>query len=185
MVSGGDGMDNQLYIYALVFLVLIIILSNLDKILGLFPKDTASKYKLKQGLMSRAEINFYKAFCEYKKDSNLVFAKVRLADIFAPEATGKSYLASFNKISAKHVDFLVCDKDTFAPLYAIELDDKSHRSAKSMNRDEFVNNVFSQTELKLIRVQARKDYSKAYLDGLFALNLPGMQNPHFKMGEKL
>lgn len=178
-------MNNQLLIYVVIFAVVAIAFSNLDKMLKFSRKDTLSKYKLRQGLLSKAEINFYKALLDYKKDSNPVFAKIRLADIFTPEASGKGYMASFNKISAKHIDFLVCDKDTLKPIYAIELDDKSHLTEKAKKRDEFVNGVFSQTDLKIIRVQARKDYSDAYLDNLFTANLPGMQNPDFKMGEKL
>ncbi len=178
-------MDNKLYVYALIFIGLIAVLPNLEKILALFRKESVSKYKLKQAVLSRAELNFYKVFMNYKKDDSLVFCKVRLADLFSPAASGKNYLAAFNKISAKHVDFIVCDKETAKPLYGIELDDKSHQSTKVKERDKFVNEVFSQAGLRLVRVQARRDYAQVYLDGLFAMNLPGMQNPDFKMGEKL
>jgi hypothetical protein len=163
-------MDNQLLVYALIFLAIVATLSNLDRILKFFPSDKIAKYKLKQNVLSVAEIKFYKAFMEYKNDDNIVFSKVRLADIFSPAVSGKHYMAAFNKISSKHVDFLVCSKKTTKPLYAIELDDKSHQSAKVIERDDFVNKLFAQTELKLIRVQARMEYTKAYLDGLFALN---------------
>ncbi len=178
-------MDNRLHIYALILIGLIAILPNLDKILKLFAKDTVSNYKLREAVLTKAELRFYKAFKAYKNDSNPIFCKVRLADIFTPIANGKNYMPAFNKISAKHVDFIVCDRETAKPLYAIELDDKSHLSAKVMERDKFVNSVFSQTSLKLIRVQVKKEYTTAYLNGLFALHLPGMQNPDFKMGEKL
>lgn len=179
-------MNTQIYIYIGIFLVLIIIMSNLDKVMKRFPKENLSSYKLKSGLLSRAEINFYKAFMEYKKDDNPVFVKVRLADVFAPSGKGKSYVSDFNRISAKHVDFLVCDKETMKPLYAIELDDKSHLSEKVKKRDEFVDKLFTQTGLSIVRVKARKDYSEAYLDGLFGTHdLPGMQRPDFKMGEKM
>jgi hypothetical protein len=142
-------------------------MSNLDKILGLFPKDNVANYKLNPALLSRAEIVFYKALLEYRKDDNPVLVKVRLADIFSPSGKGKTYLSDFNKISAKHVDFLICDKDTMRPLYAIELDDKSHLNEKAKKRDDFVDKLFAQTGLKLVRVQARKDYSSEYLERLF------------------
>ena len=162
-------MNTQVYIYIGIFLVLIIIMSNLDKVLGLFPKENLSSYKLQPALFSKAEINFYRAFMEYKKDTNPVFAKVRLADVFSPSGKGKAYMSDFNKISAKHVDFLVCDKETMKPLYAIELDDKSHLSEKAKKRDDFVGKLFAQTGLALVRVQARKDYSDTYLDELFSV----------------
>ena len=161
-------MNTQIYIYIGFFLVLMIILSNLDKVMKHFPKENLSSYKLRPGLLSRAENNFYRAFIEYNKGDNLVFAKVRLADVFTPSGKGKSYMSDFNRISAKHVDFLVCEKESMKPLYAIELDDKSHLSEKVKKRDDFVNKLFEQTGLALVRVQARKDYSEAYFEGLFS-----------------
>ena len=160
-------MDSKYYIYILIFFALVLVMSNLDKILSRFPKENLSNYKLKPALLSRAELSFYKAFLEYKKDDTPVFAKVRLADIFVPDSKGKTYMSDFNRISAKHVDFLVCNRETMKPLYAVELDDKSHLSDKTQKRDDFVNKLFTQTGLKLVRVQARKDYSMEYLDGLF------------------
>jgi hypothetical protein len=105
---------------------------------------------------------------DFKKDDNPVYVKVRLADVFTPSGKGKSYMSDFNRISSKHVDFLVCDKATMKPIYAIELDDKSHLSEKSKKRDDFVDKLYTQTGLRLVRVQARKDYSDTYLEGLFS-----------------
>ncbi len=160
-------MNNKIYIYALIILGLLAILSNVEKILGLFFAGNPSKYKLKKDFLTAAETNFYKSFIDYKKDDNPVLIKIRLADIFSTVTTGKERMRDFNRISQKHLDFLVCDKNTLKPLYAIELDDKSHRSEKVQKRDEFVEGIYEQTGLKLIRVQARKDYTEAYLGSLF------------------
>ena len=160
-------MNSELYVYVLIFLALMLVMSNLDKILGLIPKENLSNYILRPGLLSRSETNFYKAFVEYKKDDNPVFAKVRLADIFSPSGKGKAYMSDFNRISEKHVDFLVCDRESMHPLYAIELDDISPLSEKAAKHDDFKDRLFAQAGLKLVRVQAKRDYSKEYLDGLF------------------
>lgn len=64
----------------------------------------------------------------------------------------------FGKISQKHVDFILCDPDTMNPLCGIELDDSSHISRKRQERDLFVERVFRDANLKLIRIPAKFGY---------------------------
>ena len=45
----------------------------------------------------------------------------------------------------------------------IELDDSSHQESKRQERDKFVNEVFRQAGLPLLRVKARSSYSTGEL----------------------
>jgi hypothetical protein len=60
-----------------------------------------------------------------------------------------------NKISQKHVDFLVCRNDEWMPMLAIELDD-SHNDPKNFKRDMFVNDLFASTAVPLLRLPVRE-----------------------------
>ena len=59
---------------------------------------------------------------------------------------------AFNKISQKHVDFLICRQGDWMPMLGIELDDNSHSKTAVKKRDMFVNAVFAQVGIPLLRI---------------------------------
>jgi hypothetical protein len=69
-----------------------------------------------------------------------IFGKVRVADVIAPNhgMSRSDRQKSFNKISGKHFDFLLCNKNDLYFLCAIELNDSSHSSKKRIDRDAFL-----------------------------------------------
>ena len=101
------------------------------------------------------------------KDNKVdVFAKVRLLDIFYLDEKNKNYQTIFNKISRKHVDYLICDTITAKPIVAIELDDSSHLKEHRIERDIFVNGIFDTAGLSLVRVPINERYNVEYLHSL-------------------
>ncbi|RMD61399.1 DUF2726 domain-containing protein [Candidatus Parcubacteria bacterium] len=115
-------------------------------------------YRLRDDFLSPAELSFYKTLCLTLGDRFTVQSKVRLADIFFV-AQPDRYMAHFNRISQKHVDFLVCDASTMKPILGIELDDRSHSGGRKQQRDEFVENVFRSANLPLLRFPAQRQYN--------------------------
>ena len=51
-----------------------------------------------------------------------------------------------NKIWAKHVDFLICNKN-FQPVVAIEVNGSSHLRQDRVERDELVKQIFEDAKL--------------------------------------
>ena len=120
--------------------------------------DDALPYRLTQRFLSPSELSFYKALLQVLPDEIVVSVKPRLGDIlFVPRGSACRW-ALQNKIQSKHVDFLLCSKQTMAPLVAIELDDKSHARADRIERDEFVDQAFAAAGLDVIHVKARASY---------------------------
>jgi hypothetical protein len=97
------------------------------------------------------------------KDQYFVFAKVRLADlVWMPKGTvGRQ--GHFNRIQAKHVDFVVCDRSTIRPLVCIELDDSSHGQSSRQSRDAFLEAALAAAGLPLIRIVAARSYNAVEL----------------------
>jgi very-short-patch-repair endonuclease len=89
------------------------------------------------------------------------FAQVRLAELANPTlgANPASRRQALNGVMAKSVDFVICDVLTLDPVAAIEVDDKSHLLPERQQRDAFVNAVFLEIGLPLMRVKARRVYS--------------------------
>ena len=89
------------------------------------------------------------------------FAQVRLAELVSPTlgANPASRRQALNGVMAKSVDFVICDVLTLDPVAAIEVDDRSHLLPERQQRDAFVNAVFLEIGLPLMRVKARRAYS--------------------------
>jgi hypothetical protein len=68
-------------------------------------------------------------------------------------------MSYYNRIAAKHVDYLLCDPVTMKPLVAVELDDASHNRADRKGRDELVDKVFQAAGLPLLHVTAQREYN--------------------------
>jgi hypothetical protein len=60
-------------------------------------------------------------------------------------------------IKSRHIDFLLCDRSLHV-LCGIELDDKSHDTAKAQKNDNFKNKVFEQIKLPLFRIRTTSNY---------------------------
>lgn len=128
----------------------------------------------RRDFLSKAERAFFRVLQQAVGRGGLVFAKVRLADLLTP-AGGigqQGYQAAFNRISAKHVDFVICGPEDLVPRVAIELDDASHRQATRQERDAFIDAAFHSADFPLLRIPAQRDYGiqqlraelAAYLD---------------------
>lgn len=141
-----------------IFIVLIFAAAFLEY---LKQQSDLSLYQRLDCLFTPAERSFLGVLDQAVGDSYRIFAKVRLADLFAvrPGLESNKRMQAFSKISSKHIDFVICDPANLQILAAIELDDKSHQQIKRQIRDEFVNRLFEQSGIKLGRVPAQKSYS--------------------------
>jgi hypothetical protein len=85
-----------------------------------------------------------------------------LADVIACRK-GEFKQAAFNKISAKHLDFVLVHATNSRILAAIELDDASHRAADRVARDRFVDRALASAKISLVRIPAAANYDPADL----------------------
>ena len=114
----------------------------------------------RRDFLSKGERSFYRVLQQAVGRGGLVFAKVRLADLLTPTGGigNQGWQAAFNRISAKHVDFVICGPEDVVPRLAIELDDASHRQASRQERDAFIEAACRSAGLPLLRIPAHRDY---------------------------
>lgn len=155
---------NMLKIYILVAIItalaiLVIFANAYFKIkIAKFP------YLKKEYLMSEAEKKFFFVLQEILGNDYLIFSKVRMTDLlYLPKMSNSSFYHYFNKIQAKHVDFLICDKENIKPLLAIELDDSSHLKVDRILRDKLVDKIFESASFSIIHITASASYDKENL----------------------
>lgn len=103
-------------------------------------------------LLTKREYAFFKALQPIAIKYNLMICpKVRLADLVNVPKGIKDYTKWFNYIKAKHVDFTICNTDLNVKLI-IELDDQTHERPDRQKRDDFVDRVFKQVNIKLLHI---------------------------------
>lgn len=111
-------------------------------------------YKLTKSIFSPKEGYFYRDVRPIAdKLGLLVFTKMRLADLlYIPEGTA-DFQKWFNRIKAKHIDFIFVDKEMHVKLL-VEIDDPTHNRADRKARDEEVDEMFRQQGLQVLHLRA-------------------------------
>lgn len=123
-------------------------------------------YKRRNRLMSHAEGSFFQVLeMALPEDQYRLFGKVRVEDLIVVKSglTREGRQSARNRIRSRHVDIVVVDSKTFAPVWAIELDDKSHQARDRQDRDEFMDRAFEAAGLPLIRFPAKRGYSREFI----------------------
>ena len=115
-------------------------------------------------LLTKHELEFYKELKKAADKLNLsILTKIRMADLV--EAINNDY-RGFAKIKAKHVDFALCNPENMYVLLLIELDDNSHQRQDRIERDMFIEQVYTETGYKLLRVKSTYNLEKAITEAL-------------------
>lgn len=111
--------------------------------------------------LTAAEKSFFGVITLLLGQQYLICPKVSLSDvIFIHKGTDNGMRQSlFNRISRKHLDFILLDKTTLIPVAAIELDDSSHQSVHAKQRDAVKNKALLDAGLKLIRIPVKHTYT--------------------------
>jgi len=121
---------------------------------------SAGEYYLRKSLFSPAERSFLGVVESALPQGVSLASKVRLADIFGirKDLERGDRQRALNRISSKHVDFLLLQESDGRPLIGIELDDSSHDEDDRIARDKFVDSVFASGGLPIIHFEAKRAY---------------------------
>ena len=161
----------------IIVAVIILVMAAVVAV-GLLKKPAARTkehpYRRIDALFTPAERSFFGVLNQAVGNSAAVFGKVRVADVIAPEKgmPRGDWQRAFNRISSKHFDFLLCDKENLSVLCAIELNDASHSSEKRKRRDEFLSGVCEAAGVPLIQLAAKAAYSVSEIQSLLSPHVP-------------
>lgn len=151
-------MSPTVLIAAALLLLLVVVVVRL-----VLPRGRSSlfPYARKAALFTPAERSFLGVLEQAVGNHYRIFGKVRLADVIATKRglSGSHRQSAFNRITGKHFDFLLCDKQNLSFVCAIELDDKSHDTSSRQRRDAFLAELCRKVGLPLLRVRASSSYS--------------------------
>ena len=144
-----------------IIIIFVVVLFIVALLLKNKKQTTAARYKKHKVLFTPAERSFLGVLNQAIEDNAVIFGKVRVADIIKPISglPRSKWQVLFNKISSKHFDFVVCDKNNLSVLCVIELDDKSHNSKNRQKRDAFLKSACDSADLSLIQIPAKSAYN--------------------------
>ena len=125
--------------------------------------DYKKKYIKKDYLLTQTELKFYKILKQITDEMDLVICpQVPLYEIVK-----NIEYKDFNRIASKSIDFVITEKNLKIK-FCIELDDYTHKQEKRIQRDNFVNNLFKATNIKIIRIPVQNFYDKEELKRIIA-----------------
>ena len=116
-------------------------------------------------LLTPAERSFFGVLQQAVRSDYQIFAKVRLADIVRPvrNSSRSGWQSAFNRITGKHVDFVVCDLEQLRVVGVVELDDSTHARFERGVRDSLVDGALADAGIPILRIPARQSYSPAQI----------------------
>lgn len=117
-----------------------------------------SPYIRRTMLLAPAEQRFLVRLFQAVGNEVVICPKVRLADVIEVRGDAIEWQAAWNRIAAKHIDFLLVTADDYQPLLAIELED-----ARGENRDEWLERAVTAAGMPILRIRARTDYDPGAL----------------------
>ena len=143
--------------YLIIIIILVIVISIIEYIIN-NSKNTINnyneKYKKNEYLLTKNELKFYRILKQITNKLNYsIFCQVSLYQI----VKNKSF-KDFNKIKSKSIDFVITQENCKI-LLCIELDDKTHQKQKRIERDNFLDTLFKDLEIKLLRIPVQNYYN--------------------------
>lgn len=115
-----------------------------DKKIYLLTSDGLKFYKLLKPIVNRNELN--------------LFTQVALYEIVKAKD-----IKDFNKIKSKSIDFVITDLNCKIKI-CIELDDASHLKDSRQKRDIFIETLFNDLGIKLLRIPVQSYYDLTTLE---------------------
>ena len=156
--------DNMLYVILIIIIIILIIEKIQNKqIMQNQENDNKNNikeiYEKKEYLLTPNELKFYKLLKNITNKLNMnLFTQVSLYEIIKC----KDY-KEFNRVKSKSIDFVITEKNCKIKL-CIELDDISHNNTKRIERDNFINKLFKELNIKLLRIPVQNFYNLEELE---------------------
>ncbi|MCG7490113.1 DUF2726 domain-containing protein [Vibrio sp. Of14-4] len=132
----------------MLLLILIVFVAAVILVISLFtrtkqiPIDNSQssmpvtyQYDSRASIASPEELEFYRALSVVVKGRDVIFTKVSAADLMLPRKglySGGDRQRAYNKLSRKHVDFVLCDPITLEIRTLIQLDSDKKKTSNEI-----------------------------------------------------
>lgn len=142
-----------------VLVIVVVIALIADRLIpkkkaGLKEKYDLSRYYLKNSIVTPVEKWMYNIIKDELTEEYFVAPKVGIKD-FVGVKKGNNYMKYFGHIAQRHIDFLVCKKETLSPAFGIEIDDTSHEQQNRKDRDQENDQIYNAIGIKVLHMPTK------------------------------
>jgi len=124
-------------------------------------------YRLRDPFLATTDMALFRVLNQMVGGRYLVCPKVALNDIFYIVRPNEN-VHFFNKFFRKHVDFLLCDPQTVAPAFGIEIVRPISKN-EARESDKFIEDLFVGAGLPLVHIPSSETYDPSDIVSLFQL----------------
>ena len=124
-------------------------------------------YRLREPFLSSTEQALFRLLNKLMGERYLICPKVSLNDVFYIVRPNEN-VHFFSKLFRKHVDFLLCDRQTLIPAFGVELV-RPISKGEARESDKFLQDLFANAGVPLIHVPSSESYVPTYVITLFQL----------------
>jgi hypothetical protein len=119
----------------------------------------------KPALFSTAERGLWRELNQAIGKENIVFAKVRLADVvrLRPDLKGSEANTTRDEIASTSLDFVICRRSNLAIAAGIKLTDSDDSSGSGADEVAYAEGALSAAGVPLVRLAAEEEYTAAML----------------------
>lgn len=144
---------------------IIFVLRKFDRTENTNKKKNIYKYTLKPQVITKTEGLFLTELLSAINDNEYIVPQAHLSMFLDHKVYKQNWKAAFSRINGKSVDFLVVEKGSNKPLYAVEVDDFSHTRKDRVERDAFVETILKEAGIPLKRFSNDKRLNYAGVSG--------------------
>jgi hypothetical protein len=124
-------------------------------------------YRLREPFLATTDLALFHVLNQMVGRRYLICPKVALNDIFYIVRPNEN-VHFFNKFFRKHVDFLLCDPQTVAPAFGVEIVRPISKN-EARDSDRFMEELFIGAGLPLVHVPSSETYDPSDIVSLFQL----------------
>ena len=124
-------------------------------------------YRLREPFLSSTEQALFRLLNKLMGERYSICPKVSLNDVFYIVRPNEN-VHFFSKLFRKHVDFLLCDRQTLVPAFGVELV-RPISKGEARESDKFLQDLFANAGVPLIHVPSSESYEPSYVITLFQL----------------
>lgn len=142
-----------------VLVIVVVIALIADRLIpkkkaGLKEKYDLNRYYLKNSIVTPVEKWMYNIIKDELTEEYFVAPKVGIKD-FVGVKKGNNYMKYFGHIAQRHIDFLVCKKETLSPAFGIEIDDTSHEQQNRKDREQENDQIYNAIGIKVLHMPTK------------------------------
>lgn len=126
-------------------------------------------YRLREPFLPTTDLALFRTLTQMVGGRYLICPKVALNDIFYIVRPNEN-VHFFNKFFRKHVDFLLCDPQTVAPAFGVEIVRPVSKN-EARESDKYIEDLFVGAGLPLVHVPSGENYDPSDIVSLFQLAL--------------